>query len=408
MDKKKVFIYLPMNLPIPAVGGGAIETLITNLIEENELQQLVELIIISKNDEKAKRKKYHHTKIYYFEDEVYNGKVQIIYKAEWFLYRIWFKLFQNRISKKHIKTDYSYMSFFVYQCYRIAKKEKVDVVVSEGRLDESEWGIWNRLVGQKNVYNHIHGNRPENIASRLTICNSILVSEYIKKTWIKNDNIEGKTYVLKNGIDLALFNQPFSIEAKTQTKRKLKLHDDDFVGIYCGRIAPEKGIEQLLDAFSLIDNAKIKLILIGSPAFSENIITNFSEKMIKRTERSNNVIYLGYVPNDKIQEYFAVSNIYIMPPVYQDAAPLAVIEAMASGLPLIMTKSGGTVEYATEACAIMLDIDDNLSVNLAKSILELSKDKSKRERMSKAGKERASCFSRQNYYKDFLRIINSD
>lgn len=56
MDKKKVFIYLPMNLPIPAVGGGAIETLITNLIEENELQQLVELIIISKNDEKAKRK----------------------------------------------------------------------------------------------------------------------------------------------------------------------------------------------------------------------------------------------------------------------------------------------------------------------------------------------------------------
>ena len=65
-----------MNLPIPAVGGGAIETLITNLIEENELQQLVELIIISKNDEKAKRKKYHHTKIYYFEDEVYNGKVQ--------------------------------------------------------------------------------------------------------------------------------------------------------------------------------------------------------------------------------------------------------------------------------------------------------------------------------------------
>ena len=73
-----------------------------------------------------------------------------------------------------------------------------------------------------------------------------------------------------------------------------------------------------------------------------------------------------------------------------------------------MTKSGGTVEYATEACAIMLDIDDNLSVNLAKSILELSKDKSKRERMSKAGKERASCFSRQNYYKDFLRIINSD
>ena len=62
---KKILIIPQQFYPIPAVKGGAVETLLTNLIDCNEIYHRAYLYIVSKHDEEASKHKYQYTKIIY-------------------------------------------------------------------------------------------------------------------------------------------------------------------------------------------------------------------------------------------------------------------------------------------------------------------------------------------------------
>ena len=68
----KIFLIPPPALPIPAVRGGAVETLISHLIEENERQAKAELVCVSLPDPEAQKRAegYRHTKIHFL-PEIY-------------------------------------------------------------------------------------------------------------------------------------------------------------------------------------------------------------------------------------------------------------------------------------------------------------------------------------------------
>ena len=70
LNKKKVLLITPGMFPVPAVSGGAVETLITNLLDVNEKQKKVSFILTSVFDKKAAVKKYHDSKIYYFKNGI--------------------------------------------------------------------------------------------------------------------------------------------------------------------------------------------------------------------------------------------------------------------------------------------------------------------------------------------------
>ena len=143
--------------------------------------------------------------------------------------------------------------------------------------------------------------------------------------------------------------------------------------MFCGRFIPVKGINELLNAFEIIENKRIKLLLIGSANFSSPEETVFSKQIVDRSKRMDNVIYIGYIPNEQLPEYYASADVLAVPSVWEEGAGLVAIEGMASGLPLIITQSGGMVEYVSDECGIKLPIDSELSNNLANSIVELSK-----------------------------------
>lgn len=62
----------------------------------------------------------------------------------------------------------------------------------------------------------------------------------------------------------------------------------------------EKGVEQLLKAFDLLRDEKIKLLLIGNVDFSTNQPTEFSVKIADKVKKNKNIIALGYIPNDQL------------------------------------------------------------------------------------------------------------
>ena len=354
-------------------------------------------------DDKAKSIKYSHSKVYYNDNGVIDFRLFPSVSFRFFLSRVRRKIkrFLHNINSWNSE-DY-YQDYFFYQCYQIAKKEKADMVINEGRGDYQQFKIFYKLIGKENVFYHVHCTMKEDYFFRCTIPNSISISKYVRDEWVKDRTIHGKNVVIYNGINIDRFNIGLPKEKRTLIRHSLGISDDEIVVIFCGRIMPEKGIDKLLDAFELLKNKPIRLLLIGSAGFSSNEQSDFSKQIITRAKSMTSVIFLGYVPNSFLPNFYQISDIQAIPSVWEEGAGLVAIEGMASGLPLIITKSGGMVEYVTDGCAIKVPIDNFLSYNLANSILWLFNNRETAKKMGFIGRKRAKEFSKEKYYNAFVK-----
>lgn len=403
--RKRVLIISPMLLPIPAISGGAIETLITSLLEMNEIKKSVEFVVIAPKTGDRIKANYKYSKIIITDSRNVEADYTFLEQICWQAYQLWCKLRRNKIAQRIKPSSHEAASRFSFWCFLKAIQYRANVVVNEGYAYEWQFGLMNYAVGYNNNFTHIHFSREENARARNTVRNSISISEYVQQKWVIDSSIMGKNSVVYNGINLELFTQKQSIYLTNQLKKELGCEEDDIVVIFCGRIMPEKGIKQLLDAFELLMNERVKLLLIGSFDFSRNTKTVYSEEMQRKAEMLKNVIPLGYIPNEKMPLYYSISDIQVVPSVWQEGAGLVCIEGMASGLPLIVTNSGGMVEYVDEKTSIKLEIDDDLSINLANAIVKLSQDFGRRMSMSVEAKKRASQFSAEKYYDNYIDTL---
>lgn len=401
---KTIFLIPPQQLPIPAVKGGAVEQLITYLLEENERFGRVRFVVVSKYDSDAVRIMYDKSKVYYFKPNTFECNDAKGFSLAWYIYKIGCKLFKNTLCRKIFKNPEEPLGKYHYLCKYIAKLEKVDAISIEGQW-ELPFAFLNKIVGIENLFTHLHTSRTEEIRIRNVIKNSIAISEFVKCLWTKERSINGKNHILYNAADIDKFNIKLDAIQRNNIRSSLGINSDDFVLLFCGRIIPEKGIEQLLKAMHLLSHIPVKLLFIGSVAFSLNETSEFEKRIIETALNLPNVIHLGYIHNDKLPQYFAVSDIQIVPSIWQEGAGIVTIEGMAAGLPLIVTQSGGMVEYVTDETAMKLLIDDNLPQNIANAVIELYNDPHRRKEMSEAGKERAKLFSKENYYKNFVKIF---
>lgn len=407
MDRKTIMLIAHNALPIPNVDGGAIETLITHLLNENEKQNKIRLIVTSEYDEDAAKKKYNNSKVYYYNGGFLAGisNPEITWKIYNLSKGLLRKIFHNRISSKFFKSEMKRMNHKTYQLYRLVKKTAPDALVVEVLKDFTSLEHIIKKFGVDNCYLHLHGPYTKNDNVCNLFPNTISISKYVRDWWTDHCPNDKKDHVLYNCVDIDQFCNDSEYDILI-LKKELGINKDDLIVLFCGRLIPEKGISELLDAFDYLVPYPIVLIMIGSENFSKGNSSGFSKQIVTRAEGMENVRYLGYVPNETIAAYYAIADIQVVPSVWQEGAGIVAIEGMASGLPLIITRSGGMTEYVDDACAIKLPIDNYLPQNIAKSLLCLYKDESLRLKMGAKGKETAKQYSVQNYYKNFVEIFN--
>lgn len=123
----------------------------------------------------------------------------------------------------------------------------------------------------------------------------------------------------------------------------------------------------------------------------EQLVNDLNEK----------VIFTGFVNYNEIYKFYSIADIAVLPSVWNDPAPLTIIESLVSGLPIITTNSGGIPEYATNGSAVIIPRDSNIINNLAIKIDELLSDENKLLEMSKSGKEVSIDLTLNNYYNNF-------
>lgn len=166
----------------------------------------------------------------------------------------------------------------------------------------------------------------------------ISVSEYIQQGIIKkgleyNVDLKSKCVILLNG------SNPDHFIKQTPAQ--------NYNLLFIGRLNESKGIKQLILATLKVIKKipDVKLIIAGSAGFGKMKDTPFVRSLKKLTENYiQNFNFLGYVNHDEIPNLFNDIALYCIPSVWNDPCPLAVIEGMASGIPMVVSNKGGIPE----------------------------------------------------------------
>lgn len=392
---KKIALVLPEVYPIPAVKGGAIEELVTILIEQNEIEKKAKFIVFSMENEEARKiaKTYSETEV------VYIPKTTIKDKVVNRLYR-----YLNPLVKGKTLIDIGYYR----KVFQYLKEYEVDAIVAEGGLYH-EMRRFSEEFGKDKLYLHVHHHLLCEPYIDHIYGGIIGISEFATKEWMRTSkDTESQHYTVYNCVNEDKFKREIPAEERNALRKELGFSEDDMVILYCGRILEVKGAKELVQAIVNIANPKVKLLMIGSAISGGNQATPYVQEVEQLVAKSEGrVKFTGYIDNKELYRYYQAADIQVIPSLWEEAAGLIAIEGMLSGLPLIVTKSGGLIEYATEDVAIWVE-RENIVTNLEREIGKLVQDKEQRTAMREASFERAKKFPKMRFYNEFVEVFENE
>ncbi len=203
------------------------------------------------------------------------------------------------------------------------------------------------------------------------------VSEHTSKNLIRYEKISAKKILtIANGIDERIYNIDVDIEQK---KTQLGISDKSPVIGLGVRLTEAKGISCLIQAMRkiLIPFPDAVLVVAGDGEYRQPL-----ENLVIELGMQGNVIFLG-TRND-IADLLKVFNLYVLPS-YSEGLPMVLLEAMASGCPIVSTDVGGVSTAVKHQVNGLLVKPKNIE-ELSDSIIDLLVDDNKREAFIVKGK----------------------
>lgn len=209
--------------------------------------------------------------------------------------------------------------------------------------------------------------------------------------------------IIPNGIDIGEFNRKIS---QKFFREKFKISDDKKVILFLGRLSWIKGFDTLIPAFAEVIKKEPSAVLVIAGGDDEGYKKEI-DKMIsnQKLKFGESVIFTGMMTgNDKIAAY-QDSDIFVMPS-YSESFGMSVVEAMAIGLPVVVTKGVGVATYIKQAYAGVV-VEKNVN-DLGEAIILILNDNNLGKEMGKRGKKMIEDeFSQNAIAKKFLKEYNT-
>ena len=207
-------------------------------------------------------------------------------------------------------------------------------------------------------------------------CNAILLSDFTKEDFLRSISFRGKTFVLNNFVPDIFFENEIQPEKPVGTALRL---------IAVGTLKPLKNFEYLLDVFDHLKSEEIYLDIFGGGDRSAY------EKIIN--EKGLKVRMMGY--NDNLAATLPGYDLFIMPSKFE-GFPLVLFEAMASGIPLLLSNIAPLKNIVADEHAVYFDLD-NASAT-ADTIRQLALKRNDIALMAKKAKHYAEITVRRETY----------
>jgi glycosyltransferase involved in cell wall biosynthesis len=212
-----------------------------------------------------------------------------------------------------------------------------------------------------------------------------------------------RTVRINNGVDLARFG-PLPGEERARLRRSIAADAAESLAISCtvARLSAQKGLEVLIEAAGrLRDKAglpDICFLVVGDGELRDQLRLQVAELGLEDTVR-----LVGGQPPDEIPRWLAAADLFVLPSRYEGMS-IAVMEAMASGLPVVATEVSGTAELIPDADhGRVVPVGD--AAALAAAIEELLTDPELRRRIGARGLARVRAFSWEGVFVRTARLL---
>lgn len=392
---KKIAFVMPWLLPMPPVRGGAVETLVDSLLWENEKRGEFEITVFSPQDEQARLEYPKYLRAEFVPIQVpkwQHEAVRLVKGALW----------------KGLRVGMTPGAAYLHAVKRALCEREFDRIILENvaafaipiaRMDVGPVDLHMHNVATLNEQPH-----PEQVAGH---CRRILcVSDYIR-SWCEAHlgNQPEKYRVLLNCIDSPRFSDAGRF--RDETRSRLGIGEDEIAFLYTGRLCPEKGALELAEAFRQLNLPNSKLVIVGSTWFDANVEDEYLRRIRSAIEPvKERVIFTGYVHYPEIPRYYALADVAVMPSIWDEPGSLTLLEAQASGLPLITTRSGGNAMNTCPDGAILLERGEGLTDRIAQSMQILARDAARRDQMRRSALEWSRDRTKEAYFRNFCALMD--
>ncbi|WP_417679873.1 glycosyltransferase family 4 protein [Roseibium sp.] len=201
--------------------------------------------------------------------------------------------------------------------------------------------------------------------------------------------------VIFNGVDLKQ-----SKITKQEARSTFGLDPSKFYILNCGRISQQKNQKFLIELLSRVPD--VHLAILGDGELRPSL----EEEVAKRGLRER-VTFVGEVQPSKVKDFLRCGDVFLFPSLYE-AFGLALVEAMAAGLPVIASNHPALVEIA-DSGGLTLSLDIDTWCEKLNDLIELRKHSPDSfYNLGKIAAERSSLFSYERMYSNFKNEITSD
>lgn len=286
-----------------------------------------------------------------------------------------------------------FISFFSFsiKCFRLILTLDPDIVHSQG-AGTGFPGILMKYIKKKPCIVWAQGSDIYYAVNLMKLITFIILNQTNQIIALTNDmELEIKKFanrdvlILPNGIDLGRFKQKRSDTYRIDNELK----SGQWLLLFVGTLRPVKGVSYLIQAMYILISKgynNINLNIIGDGEDRKSL-----EDLVTRLGLTKNVTFIGHLSPEFVPYYMSLSDIFVLPSI-SEGFPLVILEAMASGLPIITTNVRGLPE-------IVIDHENGLMVkskspnDLADKILEIIHDDKLREEITKNNIQKSYSYS---------------
>jgi glycosyltransferase involved in cell wall biosynthesis len=175
-------------------------------------------------------------------------------------------------------------------------------------------------------------------------------------------------------------------------------YHDPKVVLYIGALDPGKGVCDLVQAFAIVAKRleDVKLVIGGRGKAQKTLI-----KMVKDLQLEDKVEFLGFVPQEKLSDYYDAADVFVFPSYL--GFHLMLLDAMARGLPVIADNNLDAPEYVGDGGWL---VESGNITQIAESIITALSDEDNYVLMSKRAIERVKTFSWEKMAKETINVYN--
>jgi spore coat protein SA len=213
--------------------------------------------------------------------------------------------------------------------------------------------------------------RPEKLVRAIQADSYVFVSHYLEQQVLQKFPCIGKTKVLHGGADMTIFYPAVKIDSPIRVP----------VVLLAGRLVPDKGLHIFVDAMEILQKRNVQLdgVVLGGSGFGNVGPTTYLKEIQQRAP--SNVSFHAYCSGSALGARFREADIFCMPACWHEPLGLVVLEAMATGLAIVATRSGGIPEMLTQGGGIL--VTRGSAVELADALEQVAMDSALRQRLAK-------------------------